>query len=381
MRLNRLLPMLGVEIKKIIREPSALFIVLLFPVVLTLAFGSSFSGAGTSVSYSVGVVDLDHSAWSEGFQNELTATQILHLSHYQDLGAATPDLQQGRLSALLIIPSGFGASCQSYRDSPSNASSWVLANVSVYVDQGSIFASQAIGPVVSQTMTAYVAPDASAISMPVSLSQPQLVSGAKTTAFDVVAPGMFAFASIFLIMIVSGAFTASRDSGLLRRLNVTPITAGEFMSANVAAYMVLAAAQMALVFIVALAMGWTPSGGAQGVFLGVVLLLIFSACNVGFGLITATLAKSQSAATGLAFLFVLPQMFLGTFVGSMLGGTAAELGKFVPSYYVTDALTSVFVRGASVTSGAVVTDLLVVAVSSLVVLVAGVFLFQRYGSR
>ena len=68
---------------------------------------------------------------------------------------------------------------------------------------------------------------------------------------------------------------------------------------------------------------------------------------MGFGLITATIAKSSGAATGLSFLFVLPQMFLGTFVGASLSGAAQIAGKVVPSYYVTDALTSVFLRGAT----------------------------------
>jgi hypothetical protein len=63
-----------------------------------------------------------------------------------------------------------------------------------------------------------------------------------------------------------------------------------------------------------------------------VLVLLFSLSNVGFGLITASVAKSSGAATGLSFLFVLPQLFLGTFVGASLSSTAQVAGKFVPSY-------------------------------------------------
>jgi len=54
------------------------------------------------------------------------------------------------------------------------------------------------------------------------------------------------------------------------------------------------------------------------------------------GLLTATIVKSSGAATGLSFLFILPQMLLGTFV------PAPQLvGRLVPRYYVTDALTSI----------------------------------------
>jgi hypothetical protein len=68
-------------------------------------------------------------------------------------------------------------------------------------------------------------------------------------------------------------------------------------------------------------------------------------CNVGFGLITATLAKSPGAATGISFIFIIPQMFLGTFVGFAMSPSAQAAGRFVPSYYVTDALTSLLLRG------------------------------------
>ena len=115
----------------------------------------------------------------------------------------------------------------------------------------------------------------------------------------------------------------------------------------------------------------------KGMLVGIVIATVFALCNVGFGLITASIAKSASAATGVSFIFLLPQLFLGTFVGSALGSAAQTAGRFVPAWYVTDALTSIFSRGASATSPAVLTDLLAVSVMSVVILAAGVLLFRR----
>ena len=95
---------------------------------------------------------------------------------------------------------------------------------------------------------------------------------------------------------------------------------------------------------------------------------------MGFGLVTASLVKSSGAATGFAFVFILPQMLLGTFVPA-----SREIARFVPSYYVTNALTSLFLRGAPEFSPVILMDLLVVAVVSMVVVVVGVFAFQRFG--
>ena len=106
---------------------------------------------------------------------------------------------------------------------------------------------------------------------------------------------------------------------------------------------------------------------------------IFSVCNVGFGLIAATLARSAGGATGISIIYLLPQMFLGTYVGMALSTSAQTMGKFVPSFYVTDALNSLFTRGAAPASATVLTDLGVVSISSLFILIAGISLFRRFG--
>jgi hypothetical protein len=105
---------------------------------------------------------------------------------------------------------------------------------------------------------------------------------------------------------------------------------------------------------------------------------LFSLSNIGFGLITATISKSSGTATGLSFIFVLPQLFLGTFVGASLSSAAQVAGKFVPSYYVTDALTSLFLRRAAITSPAVLLDFSAVSISCAAILAVGILLYGKY---
>lgn len=88
--------------------------------------------------------------------------------------------------------------------------------------------------------------------------------------------------------------------------------------------------------------------------------------------------ESSSAATGIAFLFVRPQLFLGTFVGASLSCGTQIADKFVSSYYVTDALTSVFIRGASIASPTILIDLAVVSVSCVAILAVGIALYAKY---
>ena len=200
----------------------------------------------------------------------------------------------------------------------------------------------------------------------------------QSSALDFIAPGMFTFASIFLIMMVAQSFTQDRENGMMKRIRISPTTPTEFMASQVVSYMGIALIQAALVFAMTYAMGFKPAVGIPAYAFAFILVLVFSVSNVGFGLITASIAKSSSAATGLSFLFVLPQLFLGTFVGASLSGGAQIAGKFVPSYYVTDALTSLFLRGAPLGSLTILVDLAVVSVSCVAILAVGIVLYAKY---
>jgi ABC-2 type transport system permease protein len=386
MNFQRVFALVKKDLKRLIREPAALFMIILFPAVLTVFFGLAFGGIGgnQSVTYRVGIVSetsaVQNQSWKQYFIGNLTNVEILKIQPYPDNDTAQADLVQGKISALIIIPEDFEQSCNSYWSAPADPDKWVNTTLQVFLDSGSMFATQAIQPIIQQTLTATVyGQQTHSIATPIQISSPLLVQASITTTFDFFAPGLFAFASIFLTMIVAQSFTLDRENGLLRRINATPTTPAEFMSSQTISNMVGALVQVILVFGMAYLVGYRPKGDIASFALAFTIVLVFSLCNVGFGLITATLAKSSGAATGIAFIFIMPQMFLGTFVGAALSATAQSIGAFVPSYYVTDALTSLFLRGAPASSPAILLDLTVVSATSVAVLLLGILLFRKYG--
>jgi ABC-type multidrug transport system permease subunit len=369
-----------------IREPATLFLIILFPVILTLAFGASFGAIGgtQSTTYQLGVVNMDitgpYQQWSQHFIGNLTDTEILKTQDYSSNETGQADLIQGKIQALLLIPEDFGQSCDSFWNAPTDPSLWVNTTLTLYLDSGSMFATQAIPPIIQQVLvTTVYGTQPVPVPRPIQIGSPSFVQASKLTAFDYMAPGIFAYSAIFLTMTVAQSFTTDRENGLLRRINTTPTTSSEFMTGQAVSNMFAALIQVALVFAMAYLVGYRPNINAATFTLAFIIMSIFALCNVGFGLITATLAKSSGAATGLAFIFIIPQMFLGTFVGSALSPSAQAAGKFVPSYYVTDALTSLFLRGAPVSSPTILLDLLVVSISSLLALLLGILLFRKYG--
>lgn len=384
MNTQRILSFAKKDLKLMIRDPAILFLIVLFPVILTLVFGVAFGAIGgdQSASYQVGIVNMDKGVyqWSHTFVETLTTTEILNIQVYTDTESAQKDLTQGKIQAVIVIPELFGESCNSFFTAPDDPSSWVEATVELYLDSGSLFATQAIPPLIQQVLVMTISRDQPSPSIPVHIGIPSLMEAERLTMFDYMAPGIFAFAAIFLIMTVSQSFTVDREKGLLRRINTTPTTSAEFMMGHAVSNMVAAVVQVALVFVMAFLVGFSTRAGAAQLLFAFVIVTVFALCCVGFGLITAAISKSPGAATGISFIFIMPQMFLGTFVSAGFSSTAQTAGRVVPSYYVTDALTSLLLRGAPVSSPTVLLDLAVVVVCSIVVLVLGVLLFEKYGN-
>ena len=386
MNFQRVFSLARKDLKKMIREPATLFLIILFPVILTLAFGAAFGAIGGSqqITYQIGVVNMDstgpYQQWSQRFIGNLTDTEILAIQDYLSNETAQADLAQGKVQAVLLIPSNFGQSCNSFLMAPANPSLWVNTTVQLYLDSGSMFATQAIPPIIQQvlTTTLYGSQQIS-VPKPIQIGSPSLVEASKLTAFDYMAPGIFAYAAIFLTMTVAQSLTTDRENGLLRRINTTPTTPSEFMTSQAISNMIAALIQVALVFAMAFIVGYRPKGDVVSLALAFVIMSIFALCNVGFGLITATITKSPGAATGLSFVFILPQMLLGTFVGAALSPSAQVVARFVPSYYATDALTSLFLRGAPPSSITILLDLSVVSICSIAVMLMGIVLFRKYG--
>ncbi|MHA1444521.1 MAG: ABC transporter permease, partial [Candidatus Hodarchaeales archaeon] len=98
------------EIKSLYRIPATLFLAILFPIVLTVAFGFAFGGGSTisNSTYNVGIVDLDNTIWSEYFIGNISENDVFVNTSYLDSATGENDLAQGKISALIIIPAGFG---------------------------------------------------------------------------------------------------------------------------------------------------------------------------------------------------------------------------------------------------------------------------------
>jgi ABC-2 type transport system permease protein len=154
------------------------------------------------------------------------------------------------------------------------------------------------------------------------------------------------------------------------------MTAGEFMGSQIITHMLISILQVIIVFTLAFLLGFRPDSGIQGMILALPVTAIFSLSSVGLGLITATVSKTPEAATGISFVFILPQMFFGTFLP--ITSTTQQIATFIPSYYLLDALKMIF-EGDWVNTNIFI-DLGVISIVSISVVIIGILLFEKYGS-
>ncbi|MFX0055284.1 MAG: ABC transporter permease [Promethearchaeota archaeon] len=384
MEARRVFSLVKKNMKKLVRDPGTLFLLVLFPVVLTTVFGFAFGGIGDSgpQSFEIGVVNLDESSgnpeWSSGFISNLSETDDFAIVLYDDNETGQENLLQGSLDALIVIPQGFGDSCQSYWSSPLDGSSWRNTSIGLYLDSGSLIATVAVPPIVQQAFlnTLFGSTQVS-FDVPVELPSPQLISANAFSQWDFMVPGMFAFSAIFITVIVAQSMTVERSEGLLRRMSTTPLTSSDYMLSQTISYMAVAILQVGMIFLTSYLIGYRPSTGMAGIGFAIMILAIFSLSCVGLGLIAATFSNSADGATGLAFMIAMPQMFLGTFMP--LGGIADTIASVMPSKYVTDALTTLFLRGAAIDTLSIWIDLTLVITAGIAVALVGTLVFEKWG--
>ena len=148
---------------------------------------------------------------------------------------------------------------------------------------------------------------------------------------------------------------------------------------HIIANMIIATLQGFIVLLVARLLGFQPRGGLLGLLLTALFLALLAVTAVGLGLLTAAITKDSGAASGISVIFILPMMMFGALL-AVFNETTRTIAKFTPNFYVSDSL-SVILHTGNLSAPVIWQNLLILAAISLVVMVAGILLFQRTARR
>ena len=197
--------------------------------------------------------------------------------------------------------------------------------------------------------------------------------------FEYLLPGVMGYAVIYMGMMVALALCEYRQSGLLNRVETTPTSPYEYLGSHIIANMIIATFQGLVVLLVARLLGFEPQGGLVGLLLASLFLALLAVTVVGLGLMVAAVAKDSGAASGLSVIFIVPMMMFGALL-AVFNETTRTIAKFTPNYYVSDSLSVIFHQGR-ISDPVIWQNLLILALISLVAVVAGIQIFKKTGYR
>jgi ABC-2 type transport system permease protein len=193
--------------------------------------------------------------------------------------------------------------------------------------------------------------------------------------FEYLLPGVMGYAVIYMGMMVALALVEYRQSGLLDRVEATPVTTATYLGSQIIANMIIATFQGLIVLLVARLLGYVPLGGLVGLLLAALFLALLAISAVGLGLITAAVSKNSGAAGGISVIFIVPMMMFGALL-VVFDETTRTIARFMPNYYVSDSLSTIFHKG-SVSDPSIWQNLLILTIIGVVLVIVGIQVFQR----
>lgn len=203
----------------------------------------------------------------------------------------------------------------------------------------------------------------------------QVVSGREIRYVDWLIPGLIGMNIMFSALYGVGyVIVRYRKNGVLKRLKATPLSAIEFLTAQVFSRLWLI---LAVAMVVFFGTNFFVDFAMYGSYLTLFLVFATGAfCMISMGLVIAARIASEEFAEGMLNLISWPMMFLSGVWFSLEGTNplVQQLASIFPLTHMIDAARAVMFDGATLT--AVTPELLILAAMSALFLSIGALLFR-----
>jgi ABC-2 type transport system permease protein len=408
--LNQVAAIAKTDFLGVLRNKTAIFFTLLFPLFFIIIIGFTFGQSGTSdmSSIKIGVVNLDCqlvTVNSTGSYNstigdlfveamETANFTITKYNEYGDInttGTAAYDLYyDNRINSILIIPANFTESLAFQYIDSMGAPIPTKAQIQLYVDPtettGALITQQSVLGFVSgfkkyyqeivieqtpQDMKAYV----KVIADPISVATSDAEGTEELPWIDYMVPG-----TLGLVLLWSGLNHASmtiateRTKGTFQRMVIAPVSPttvllGKFLSNLALVYMSAAIMLASGILLFQVHLHWDIPLMALAIFLG-------SLSAIGIGLIISSLSKNEEAANSIAVIISVPlQFFIGAFFPlTNMPEAAQAFGNALPFTKLVDAMTAVMTK--NLPFDAVIPEITYLAISGVILFLIGTVAYR-----
>jgi ABC-2 type transport system permease protein len=370
---------------------AALFIM---PIAFLVMFGFIFPGASTASHMPVGVVDLDNGQESSAFISQLNAmnnanNKTMNLQNFTSVDTAKTQINQGKLSGIFIIPSGFTYNMTHgqqgkvivYEDNSNPQMSTQMEAISAGTVSGlnSQLAQQNVMKMTNSTNQTANAQTAVVILYPYSASIQKAIPG-QTNYFDFLAPGLMIMIVMMTVMTgIPEAISKEKEIGTFDGMLSAPINQVSIILGKTAALCVRGFGQAILILLLAvLFFGVTIQGSIILAFF-MLLLGIFS--FIGIGIVAVSMSEDQASGTMIVNLLMFPMMFLaGIFYPlQQMPWFMQDISQLIPLTYAADAMRKIMLLNANL--GDVMTQILILVGFGIVTMAIAIPLFRKSMTR
>jgi ABC-2 type transport system permease protein len=328
------------EIKHVLRDPSAILIAFLLPVVLLITNGFGISLDAREMKLAVVIQAPEETA--RGMLQELDASPYLSAQRALSVRDGETAMIEGRVRGVLIV-----------RDDYSQR----LGRSAAWPAQAQLVVN-ATDPNTARLLEGYVAGALQVWLAGQSTEKRQRASGGidlqyrdwfnpELRSADFIVPGMIAMVMTMAgTLLTAGSVSREWEHGTMESMLASPARMSELILARLICNFCLGIGSMIMSVFIAMAVFDVPyRGGIAALSAAVSLFLLFA---LGLGLFISTLARNQFVAGQLSFLTtMMPAMMLS----GMLFDIAAMprwlqfVTYFVPARYLVSILQTLFLAG------------------------------------
>lgn len=320
------------SLKMLYRDRQALFWALAFPVIFVVVFGLFDFNQAPNVR--IDVVGGNLVPAGPALVAGLKRVDSFTVHEKASERVARGNLSDGDVDVVLIVPTSAALSSDVqvlYNRSNFNTNRFALTTIRQIVDGMNL--------------------EAAGVSKPAFQIQTRAVSAKTVDYFDFLLPGLVAMGVMNVSIVGMGVAVARfREQRILKRILATPLRPVWFLSAQVAARLVLSLVQAAIILAVGIGVfGGHIYGNILWLFVLVVLgNLVF--LNIGFAV--AGRATNPDAAQGLGQAIALPMMFFSGvfFPTDTLPKVVETAVRYLPLTPLLDAMRTVAIDGKSITA-------------------------------
>ncbi|MBL4911455.1 MAG: ABC transporter permease [Alteromonadaceae bacterium] len=321
------------------RDRSSLGWNLLFPVLLLVGFSFIFSGNGRS-AYKVGVIDtqsINQKANTDAFLK----TKFIDFIHYQHLAKAELKLSQHGIDLVVDFTQ------KSYWVNENSPKSYLVEKIFLSSEHG---------------------------------FTRQLTQGKGIRYIDWALPGILGMNMMFSCLFGVGyVIVRYRKNSVLKRLKATPLSALEFVSAQLVSRLFIVMFISSSVYIGCnVFLNFYMLGSYFDLF---IVAALGAFCLISLGLLVASRSKSEELTGGLLNLTTWPMMMLSGVWFSLEGAPDGlkAFAEFLPLTHLVAGARAIITEGASLSD--ISYHLYVLAIMSVLFLSLGAYLFDWNSER